>query len=244
MPVSSLAAGVLRLDEGTSRYIVRVHRLRVGAPLLVFDPDAALEADAVLLSDRLPEVTIQVAAPRPTTARPARRVTLLQAVGKADKPEQVVRDATVLGAGRVVFVETERCVARAAGSGKRSREHRVAVEAARQARRGDLPELLGPLSLSAALEMCAGASRKVVACWHPSAAPLLRLLDGWTEQEELVLLVGPEGGLAETEIERALAAEFRAATLGQFVLRTETAATVALGVVQSYSAASASEPSS
>lgn len=237
VPLNSLRPGLLTLDESTSRYVVRVHRLRAGARLLVFDPDAALEADAVLLTDRLPDVQIQIAAPRPTTARPTRRVTLLQAVGKGDKPEQVVRDATVLGAGRVVFVETERCVARGAGAVKRSREHRVSVEAARQAGRGDLPELLGPLPFAAALEVVANAGRRVVLCWHPTALPLLRVVEGWAEEEELALLVGPEGGLSDVEIDGALAAGFRAATLGQFVLRTETAATVALGVVQSYCAA-------
>lgn len=240
VPVVPLREGRSALDEPTSRYLVRVHRMRAGDRFFAFDPESALEGDARIVSDRLPHAEIEIDSVRATTARPARRTTLLQAVGKGDKPEQVVRDATVLGATRVVFVETERCVARASGEGKKVRERRVAVEAARQAGRGDLPELLGPTSLPEAFALVADAPRKLVFCWHPESRAVFDALEGWSEEEELVLLIGPEGGLAPEEIEAARGAGFAPVSLGPFVLRTETAATVALGVVQSYAAARSS----
>lgn len=237
VPVAPLRSGRLELDEGTSRYVVRVHRLGPGAPLLLFDPEAGLEATAELVSDRLPRAEIEVGEVTATAARPGWRVTLLQAIGKGDKPEQVVRDATVLGAQRVVFVETERCVARASGADRRLRERRVAVEAARQAGRGDLPELVGPRRLAATLADMATAEHKLVCGWASDAEPLLVALESWLPEQELVLLIGPEGGLTSGEVQAARQAGFRPVSLGAFVLRTETAATVALGIVQSYAEA-------
>jgi len=204
---------------------------------LAFDPEAGLEATAELVSDRLPRAQIEVGEVRGTTARPDWKVTLLQGIGKGDKPEQVVRDATVLGARRVVFVETERCVARAIGADRRIRERRVAVEAARQAGRGDLPELVGPRSLAESLTEVAEGEHKLVCGWAPDAEPLLVALARWRPEQELVLLIGPEGGLSPEEVQAARSAGFRPVSLGTFVLRTETAATVALGIVQSYAEA-------
>lgn len=237
VPVAPLRPGRLELDEGTSRYVVRVHRLGKGATLLAFDPEAGLEATAELVSDRLPRAEIEVGEVGVTAARPGWKVTLLQAIGKGDKPEQVVRDATVLGAQRVVFVETERSVARASGVDRRIRERRVAVEAARQAERGDLPELIGPRGLAESLADVATAEHKLVCGWASDGSPLLVALEGWLPEQELVVLIGPEGGLSPGELRAARSAGFRPVSLGAFVLRTETAATVALGLVQGYAEA-------
>ncbi len=234
VPVASLRGGEMALDEATSRYVVRVHRLRSGAEFLAFDPEAAVEARARLASDRLPIASILVDEVRPAAAPAGWRTSLLQAVGKGDKPEQAVRDATVLGARRVLFVETERCVARATGDNRRQRERRIAVEAARQAGRGDVPDLGGPEPLEAALRSLDSGSLRLVCAWHPDAVPLLRALAGWRMDQELVLLIGPEGGLTSLELAQAMEQGFSPISLGPLVLRTETAATVALGVARSY----------
>src|SRR5690554_7229795 len=60
VPVASLRSGEMALDEATSRYVVRVHRLRSGAEFLAFDPEAALEGRARIASDRLPNASILV----------------------------------------------------------------------------------------------------------------------------------------------------------------------------------------
>jgi 16S rRNA (uracil1498-N3)-methyltransferase len=234
VPVASLRSGEMALDEATSRYVVRVHRLRSGAEFLAFDPEAALEGRARIASDRLPNASILVDDVRPAAVLDGWSISLLQAVGKGDKPEQVVRDATVLGARRVLFVETERCVARAVGDNRRQRERRVAVEAARQAGRGDVPEVGGPDPLEEALGSVDPGSLRLVCAWHPDTVPLLRALAAWHAEQELVLLVGPEGGLTASELELAMERGFTPIGLGPLVLRTETAATVALGVAQSY----------
>ncbi len=241
VPLAPLVSGRTVLDEATGRYVARVHRLRVGDPFVAFDPEAGTEASCTVESDRLPDVLVSVGEVRPTHARPSWDVTLLQAVGKGDKPDQVVRDATVLGARRVVLVHTERTVARAEGANKRERERRIAVEAARQSGRGDVPEVLGPLALEDALggELSSTTTKPLglVLCFREDSEPLLTRLSAWERGRPLRVLVGPEGGFSPVEVEAAVLAGYLPTSLGAFVLRTETAATVALGVVQCHAVA-------
>jgi 16S rRNA (uracil1498-N3)-methyltransferase len=246
VPLAPLVSGQAVLDEATGRYVARVHRLRVGDSFVGFDPEAGTEASCTVENDRLPDVLVSIGEVSPTPARPSWDVTLLQAVGKGDKPDQVVRDATVLGARRVVLVHTERTVARAEGAHKRERERRIAVEAARQSGRGDVPEILGPLAIEDALDSAAlggavssTATKRLglVLCFREDSEPLLTRLTAWQAGQSLSVLVGPEGGFSSGEVEQAVAAGFLPTSLGAFVLRTETAATVALGVVQCHAIA-------
>jgi 16S rRNA (uracil1498-N3)-methyltransferase len=150
-------------------------------------------------------------------------VTLLQGVGKSEKPEEVVRAATALGARAVTFVAAARSVARP-NSARSARLRSVAIEAARQSGRGDLPAIDGPLSLAAAVEPWAGkAARKL------SLDPRARLPLASRLAEPAVLLIGPEGGWTEAELELADAAGFERVALGPLTLRTELAAAAALG---------------
>ncbi|MEB2313284.1 MAG: RsmE family RNA methyltransferase [Sorangiineae bacterium] len=229
--VEGLAAGERVLDPEASHYLVRVHRLRAGDAFVAFDPSAELEADAVLSSDDARGARMVVEASRPASRRVPFRVTLLQGLGKGDKLEQVVRDATALGARRVVAVATERSVVRLdalRGASKRQRLESVAAEAARQSGRGDVPAIDGPLALDAALaSLDPGGLRAVL---DPRAGRPVAALP-WEPTEPAALLVGPEGGLTLAEVERARAAGFEPARLGPLVLRTETAAVVALSAL-------------
>jgi 16S rRNA (uracil1498-N3)-methyltransferase len=162
---------------------------------------------------------------------PTVHITLFQAVGKGDKIDQVVRDATALGAKRLVVVTTVRSVPKLAerAQARRERWRQIAVAAARQSGRGDVPEVTLPLPLATALEQ-APAGRRIVL--DPGAdVPLARALDGWSASEPLSALIGPEGGLDDSELEAARAAGFSAVRFGPFVLRTETAATALLGAL-------------
>jgi 16S rRNA (uracil1498-N3)-methyltransferase len=224
-----LRAGEAELDAQTSRYVSRVHRLREGDSLVVFDPEAETEADAGIVHVARGErggVRIRVGPLRP--AEHARRsgITLLAGLGKGDKPEQVLRDATALGADRIVLVETERTIVRDVGDGRRRRFEAVVVDAARQSGRGSVPVVVGPVAFGEALRLVPEEAVRV--CLVPGAARTLADVARASLGRPLALLVGPEGGLAEAEVEAAAEAGFLRASLFGFVLRTETAAVAAL----------------
>jgi len=221
------------LGEASARYVSRVHRLRDGDRFVAFDPDARAEADVEILSTAR-DVRCRVGALRPATNVVASGLTLLQVMGKGDKPEQVIRDATVFGAERVVLLESSRSVVRvpeARGESRRARFRSVALEAARQSGRGDVPVTEGPLSFEAALALASTVPALRLALLPDAGVGLLGALADWTPGTPLFVLIGPEGGLDADEASRAVAAGFVPVSLGPLVLRTETAAVAALAIV-------------
>jgi 16S rRNA (uracil1498-N3)-methyltransferase len=228
--VEGLASGALRLSGDAAHYVLRVHRLLSGAPLALFDPQAALEADATLVGADKLGALCEVTSVRPSPYR-AHPIELLQAVGKGDKPERIIRDATALGVARVVLVQTERTVVKLdpeRAEVRRERWQRVAVDAARQCQRGDVPRILGPLPLEAALDAVSASERLVLA---PGAEPLGDRLARWIRPEPLSFVVGPEGGLSDPELAAARARGFDPVSLGGTILRTELAGIAALGAL-------------
>ena len=229
--VHPLLPGDAVLDVPASRYLVKVHRFEPGAEFLVFDPEARSEADAVLLEARIEGARCRIGMPR-EAARVARHDTgLIQCLGKGDKIDQVIRDATALGVSRLVIATSERAVVRISEEGphRLERWRRIAIDGARQSGRGDLPELAGPVELAAALERATSALKL---CLDPRAElGLYRALERGTEADPVDLLIGPEGGLSADELMMAERAGFVRVTLGPFTLRTETAATAVLGAV-------------
>ncbi|HEX4476076.1 MAG TPA: RsmE family RNA methyltransferase [Polyangiaceae bacterium] len=231
VPLAALRAGERVLPEAEARYVTRVHRLGVGDVFVAFDPEERLEADVELVHVGR-DVVGRLGEPRAARRTARTPVTLLQALGKSDKPERVLRDATALGVEAVVFVETARSVVHLAdrAEGRRRRWRAIAVDAARQSGRGDVPEVTGPLSLPEALAVAEGASGRI--CLSPEATSTFQeVLDGSPPDAHVALLVGPEGGFTTDEVSAAKAAGFTPASFGELVLRTETAAVAALGAI-------------
>jgi 16S rRNA (uracil1498-N3)-methyltransferase len=230
VPLAGLAAGERLLPEDTARYVSRVHRLGVGAALALFDPEAALEADGTIVAAAKDGVRVSIGATRATTRRPAAPLVLLQALGKGDKLDAVLRDATELGATAVVVVATARSVPKVEAS-RQARWQRIATEAARQCERGDRPALAGPISLAEALARRDGGDDALRLCLDPRAERTLRETAEARPWSGAVVLIGPEGGLTDDELAQADAAGFQRVSFGAFVLRTETAATAVLGAL-------------
>lgn len=242
VPIPSLQTGELELDAEAARYVARVHRLRAGDVFCAFDPEGALEAEARVLDSRPRSVRCEISDVRAARALGDLNVTLLQGLGKADRFDQVVRDATALGVVGLVGVITERVVARPADATfRRERWRAIAIQAARQCGRGDLPALAGPLALDAALAAAPAAGRRLLL--DPDASSSLgQALDAWDGCEPLTLLIGPEGGLSPAEVELSGGAGFERVRFGPFVLRTETAATAVLGAAVAWARRRADAP--
>ena len=193
---------------------------------MAFDPELGVEADGIILRSERGRVQCELSAPRPAERR-SLGVTLLQGASKGDRLEQVMRAGTALGVSRVVVVLTERSVAQPSDM-RRERLRAIALEAARQCGRGDVPELSGPTPLALALDELSGIPALKL-CLSPfSTRPLATQIRNWVMGEPVQLLVGPEGGLSESELLLAANAGFADAALGPYTLRTELAALAAL----------------
>lgn len=229
VPLGSIAPGLSALPPEAASYVVRVHRLREGDRIVVFDPELGIEADATLAAIGRRTAEVQIDAPRAATLRPGRRVTWIQAVGKGDKMDAVVRDATELGATRIIPAISARSVARPADE-KSRRWRRIAVEAARQCGRGDAPRVDAPVELAAAI--AAVGEHASGMCLDPLGETTLGVrLRALAPAAEAVFVVGPEGGFSEEELGACAAAGFWRVRLGMLTLRTETVCAAVLGAL-------------
>jgi 16S rRNA (uracil1498-N3)-methyltransferase len=231
--LSPISEGELELDRRQSHYLCHVHRLGPGDRFVAFDPLGQIEADAELVQIGSRRVRCRLGAARAAGLVSELNVTLWQALGKGDRVDQVVRDATALGARRLVVVETAHASLRLGdGGGRRAERWRtIAIEAARQSGRGDLPELVGPVGLEQALAELGRAGDRRVCLEVGAPRTLGDALQGWRRRDELTALIGPEGGLSADELERVRGSGFDLVSLGPFTLRTETAATALMGAL-------------
>jgi len=216
------------LHEDAANHVARVLRLKPGAPLILFDGDGG-EYDAQLLSVGKRDATVTVGAHRAREAESPLGLTLIQAVSRGDRMDYTLQKAVELGVTRIVPVFSARSVVNLEGE-RRERRHehwwKIIVGACEQCGRNRLPALAPLQELATVLESASDGLRLVL---DPVGASAVEALP---RTHAVTLLVGPEGGLDETELKQARAAGFVGLRLGPRILRTETAAVVALSVLQ------------
>jgi 16S rRNA (uracil1498-N3)-methyltransferase len=224
------ATGEHVLDGAPARYLTRVLRLAQGDRFTAFDPMARREAEVTIVAVDRHAVHARFEAATDARTVGLLAVTLVQCAGKGDKVDEVVRAATALGASSIVIATSERSVARGSASAEKlARLTTIALDAARQSGRGDLPELKGPLPLADALSGYPADALKL--CLTPGAETGLGQALARRDARALVLLVGPEGGFSDAERDLTEHAGFEPVRLGSLVLRTELAGAAALGAV-------------
>lgn len=225
--------GTVAVDGDEGFHAATVRRIRPGEHLALSD-GAGTVADCVVDSVGKRTLSARVLSRR-TDDREYPPVTVVQAIPKSERAELAVELATEAGADAVVAWQAERCVARWEGerADKGLRRWRaVARAAARQSRRARIPGVTGPLSTPDLVQQVASwaASGTRVLVLHESATtPLARSLAA--QPDSVVVVVGPEGGVSDAEIAALEGAGAAAVRLGPTVLRTSTAAAVALGAI-------------
>lgn len=174
-------------------------------------------------------VVLRVEECQATTAEPTVQVTLYQGLPKGDKMDWIVQKAVELGVQRIVPVEMSRSVARlgANDAKKQERWQRIADEAAGQCGRGIQPRVLPAVPFRQALQDMSGQT--VIVFYEGGGRPLRTLADAG--MREAALVIGPEGGIDDREVEHLRAAGAAFATLGPRILRCETAPVAALAAL-------------
>jgi 16S rRNA (uracil1498-N3)-methyltransferase len=213
-------------DEGFHAATVR--RIRPGEQLLVGDGAGevawceVVEVDRAALRARvLDRWNVPPASPT---------VTVVQALPKSERSELAIELATEAGADAFLGWQAARCIARWDGpkADKGLRRWRaVARSAARQSRRAHIPSVTGPVSTAELITRVKGQLTLVL---HESAVDVLSAKHV-AQADSLLLVVGPEGGITDDELAALMGAGAASVRLGPTVLRTSTAAAVALGAL-------------
>jgi 16S rRNA (uracil1498-N3)-methyltransferase len=221
---------VVSLTGAEAHHAATVRRVRAGEAITVGDGRGVwLTGVCEAVGPR--DVAVRINERR-VAEPPVPRIALVQALAKGDRDELAVQAATELGVDEIVPWQAARSVSRwdAAKAEKgRTRWATIAREAAKQAHRAWLPEVVGIVSTRG---LAARAAEARVLVLEPEAeTPLTAVAFDSADERDVVLVVGPEGGIAPDELETLAAAGATLVRLGETVLRTSTAGPAALAVV-------------
>lgn len=218
------------LPESAGGHVARVLRLKVGAPLKLFDGSGADFAAEIVAVDG-DRVRVRIGERSAGLRESPLAITLVQAVSRGERMDWTLQKATELGVRRIQPVLSARSVVRLdeQQAAKKLRHWQAVVASAcEQCGRSVLPEVRPPLDLPRHLGDAPREGQRLVL--SPSGPASLAGLASTTARVEL--LIGPEGGLDDTELDAAIRAGYAPVRLGPRVLRTETAGIVALAVLQ------------
>jgi 16S rRNA (uracil1498-N3)-methyltransferase len=218
------------LRGSAASHVTRVLRLRPGDALTLFNGRGG-EYPGSIDKSHAGEVTVAVGEERTVERESPVALTLAQGVSRGERMDLVVQKATELGVSCIVPLLTERSVVRLdvqQAARKVAHWRGIAIAACEQSGRNRVPEVATPLALR---EFVRDAARAGARLLLSPAAPL-RLDDVPPPVTQATVLIGPEGGLSESEEQLARAAGFTPVRLGPRVLRTETAAIAALTLLQ------------
>jgi 16S rRNA (uracil1498-N3)-methyltransferase len=223
------APGPFVLGGAEGRHASVVRRMRAGEVLVLSDGAGRLAPALVQTVLRgSVEVTVDAHIAQPA---PALLVTVVQALPKGERSELAVELATEAGADAMVPWSASRCIARWSGDKAAKGVERwqsVAREAAKQSRRARVP-MVAPLAGTTEVASLIARSSGTLVLHEAGSVPITGL--DLPSSGELVLVIGPEGGISPEELAQFTSAGAQVVRLGREVLRTSTAAAVALGAL-------------
>lgn len=218
----------VHLDGAEGRHAVTVKRLKPTEQLELIDGTGRVVTAEVTVTAGKDQLDAAVTAVREEPA-PHPKVVVVQAIPKSERAELAVDLATQAGADEIIAWQADRCVAK--WEGKKipkalAKWEAAAQAAAKQSRRARIPQVRGPVSSGELTQLLAQADHALVL--HEEATRSIReaQLSG-----TVYLLVGPEGGIGSVELERLTQAGAQPIKLGPQVLRTASAAMVALAAI-------------
>jgi len=223
-------AEIVELETQAGHYLTRVLRLSRGDNVILFNGDGK-DYPAEITETRSQRVLVKILDARALENESPLQITLVQAVCRGERMDYALQKATELGVFCIQPLITRRVEVRldAARQTKRMTHwQNVVISACEQSGRARVPEVRTPLSLP---EWVAGADQSPRLILDPLSEN--RLSGVFADGISVSILIGPEGGFADDEMELARQHGITAVSLGPRVLRTETAGPAAIAVLQS-----------
>ncbi len=166
---------------------------------------------------------------------PLLEITLAQALPEKERMELIIQKTTELGISRVIPFKSQRSISldeREKGQRKAHKWQEIALKASKQSRRASITQVLPYASFDDALSVAKNARLKIMLSEKKGIPRLKGLLSGKREIKSVALLSGPEGGFTDEEVAAASSRGFTLVSLGNRILRAETAPIIATGLLQ------------
>jgi 16S rRNA (uracil1498-N3)-methyltransferase len=225
----NLSLSSIVLGSEYNRYLLRVLRLKPGDEITVLD-GRGKEAQGIIQS--FDKRSVKIRLQKVTSKKETKSfITLIQSIPRLSKMDLIIRSTTELGVDRIIPVFSERSNIRRDSNleSRIQRWQKIAQEATRQSGRIFVPKILDPISFEQALKISQNAKIKII-LWEQGDKMISPELKFSNKVSPLSIAIGPEGGFTSQEITLAQKAGFIPISLGQEILRTETAAIVSIGI--------------
>lgn len=222
----------MAIMKGRDAEHVHVLRLKPGDDVILCDTQGSDYKCRIVKASR-EEVEAEVVEVVPCKSEPDVKVSVLCGLPKgSDKTDYIIQKCVEAGAYEILFFASDRCVARidddAARDKKLERWNRISEEAAKQSGRGIIPAVKWVGDFTGALNE-ANQKDLAVFCYETGERESLNtVLEGSKDVKTMAIITGPEGGFAPFEADLARVLKFRICSLGERILRCETAPVVAL----------------
>ncbi len=222
------------LSKEESRHIAKVLRLETGAEVELLDGKGIIYSGEIAALGRVVEARITGVLDEQTDS--SESILICQAILKGEKMDTVVQKCTELGVTTMLPFHSSRCQGKlnsAAAEKKQSRWQRIGLAACKQCMRPLPMEIEAPMSFKEAIQNDMFAKSTVrLLFWEEETKLHLRDVKSLSSTDSIALLLGPEGGLSPEEVELARTHGWVTVSLGERILRAETATLTAVSIVQ------------
>lgn len=236
VPKGQISGSFVHFSGGELHHLANVLRLRVGDKVTVFDGEGGIYE--VLLVSIQPSIAVGEIESQEIAHPPQMEVTLFQGLPKADKMDMIIRIATELGVHKVVPVLCGRTIPKLSSRERSDRRvarwQQIAISASKQSRRPFFPLISGIMKFDEIFRESYAELKLIFVA--PSATfvcpkKLKDVLKQNTKTKKVDIFIGPEGDFTEDEIQHAKSSGAIPVSLGDNILRTETAAVSALAII-------------
>lgn len=224
----------LRLSDDAFGHIVRVLRLVDGDMLALFNGDEAYQYIARLVDVKKKHASVEIISQEAVSNESPLNIHLGQGISRGDRMDFTLQKSVELGVNKITPLFTQRCSVKLSAerlAKKREQWQKIVIGACEQSGRCIVPEVTEPMFLQDWLKQKTCALKLNL---HPKAKHSIMTLpmEKAANEQRVRLLIGPEGGLSDEEIDQANQSGFQDILLGPRVLRTETAALTAITALQ------------
>jgi len=218
------------LDKDDSYHILKVMRMTVGEKIEIVSEGKTYISEITCLS---PLVEAKVIEEHSENSELPIFVTVAQSLVKEQKMDLILQKATELGASAFIPLTTERSTVKIHGkeSKKIERWQKIVKEASEQSKRTEIPKVLDGINISE-LSSIEGYDVKLLCTVRENTKNMKNLLSNIREGAKIIVVIGSEGGFTKEEEEKLIRGGFVTVSLGNSVLRTETASLFIMSVVR------------
>lgn len=220
----------IELESGAARHLTSVLRMTSGQLVTLFNGEGG-EYSGELFAVKKGQASVVIKGFEQIDRESPLCIDLAIGISRGERMDWIIQKATELGVNQITPVFTERCEVKLSGDRLLKRINhwqQIAISACEQSQRNKVPLINSPVKLQQWQTGCDAALKLVLHHrTHKSLCDIPKPVG------DIALLIGPEGGLSDTEIEQAISVNFLPLALGPRVLRTETAPLAAISILQS-----------